>query len=443
MMNFLKIFSLSILVVCSFTAWASDQIPGAAQQQPIALTGGAVHTVAGPVIENGIVVFDNGKITAVGARVEIPGDAKRIDVSGKRVYPGLFAVNTMLGLTEINAYDMTQDHSEGGTFNPNVRSFAAFNPDSELVPVARANGVTHAQSIPRNGVIAGQSAVMMLDGWSWEDMSLAAPAAMQMQWPGMGINREKEGESKTNRDKRIQQITDFFDEARAYMKARQAAEEDGRAYHPTDIRFEAMLPVLKRQLPLVIEANGIREIQAALLFAEKQDVKIILSGGFDGWRIAGEIKERGVPVIIWGTQTLDMRNWEPYDKAYTLPTKLHEAGVRFCIGFGKWASSGASDMNVRNLPYQAGSAAAYGLPKDEALKSITLYPAQIFGVADRVGSLETGKDATLIVTNGDPLEVTTQVERMFIQGRAVDLSSRHTQLYKKYQEKYNQLSQTR
>lgn len=423
--------------------WASDQIPGAPQQQPIALVGGTVYTVAGPVINNCVVLFENGKITAVGAQVSIPSSAKKIDVSGKSVYPGLFAVNTQLGLTEIEAYDMTQDHSENGSFNPNARTFAAFNPDSELIPVARANGITHAQSTPRNGVIPGQSGVMMLDGWTWEDMSLKAPASMQMQWPNMGINREREGDSKKSRDNRVQAINDFFDQARAYWTAKRAAEDAGKEYHPTDIRFEAMIPVLKKELPLVIEAGGILEIQAAILFAEKQDVKIMISGGADAWRIADDLIEHDVPVIVWGTQALEMRPWEPYDKAYSLPAKLYEAGVKFCIGMSKWGSAGAADMNVRNLPYQAGSAAAYGLPKDEALKSITLYPAQMFGIADQVGSIETGKNATLIVTSGDPLEVATQVEQMYIQGRAVDLTSRHTQLYDKYEEKYRQLSQTK
>lgn len=431
-------FVFAVSAALASSGFASDQIPAPPQSQPIALTGGDVYPVDGAMIENGTILFDEGEIVAVGTGIDIPADALRINVSGKRVYPGLFAVNTRLGLTEIEAVDMTLDYSEGGSINSNVRPQAAFNPDSELIPVARANGITLAHVAPRGGRIPGGSAVMMLDGWTWEDMTLKAPAGMMLNFPGMGVDRGNEGDSRRNRDNQLNELSELLAKTRAYQKARAANDEQGGGYQETDVRLEALVPVVNGDLPLIVSANGVEEIQGAISFADDEDVKIVITGGRNAWRIAERLIERDIPVIVEETHSLSMRSWEPYDTPFTLPLKLHEAGIRFCIGFGPWSS----DMNARNLPYHAATAAAYGLPKDEALKAVTLYPAEILGVGDRVGSLAAGKDATLIVTDGDPLEVTTQVERMFIQGRDVDLSSRHTQLYEKYKTKYEQLSES-
>ncbi len=221
-----------------------------------------------------------------------------------------------------------------------------------------------------------------------------------------------------------------FRDARAYMTAKKAETEKGVPYHDTDLRWESMIPVLEGKIPVVVWADEIRQIQAAVAWAEQEKIRIIIGGGYDAWRAADLLKEKDIPVLAGGIHRLPARRFEEYDEPYTLPAKLHEAGIRFAI------ITGGSAAHERNLPFQAGTAAAYGLPKDVALKSITLSPAEIFGVADRVGSLEAGKDATLILTTGDPLEITTIILTEYIQGRKVDLTSKHTMLYEKYKEKY-------
>ncbi|RMH94996.1 MAG: amidohydrolase, partial [Calditrichaeota bacterium] len=421
--------------------FASDQVPAPPQDHPIALVGGTVHTITGGVIENGVVLFVDGKITAVGTEVALPDATEQIDISGRHVYPALIAANTTLGLIEIGAVRATRDYAEVGDIKPEVRAEVAFNPDSELLPVARANGIALALSVPQGGLISGTSALMMLDGWTWEQMTLKAPVALHLHWPWMRVQkapwiRQSPEEQIQARDKQIDRIRQAFADARAYLKAKEAEAAGGAPYHDTDVRWEAMIPVLKGEVPVFVHAEDILQIQAALDWAESEGIRMVLVGGYDAWRVAEELKEKDIPVIISEIHQLPMRRWEDYDAPFTLPVKLHRAGVKFCI-----AGSGSSfdAPHERNLPYQAATAAAYGLPPEEALKAITLYPAEILGVADRVGSIEVGKDATLIVTTGDPLEITTQVEMEFIQGRKIDLSSRHTELYEKYREKYRQL----
>ncbi|MCG8606080.1 amidohydrolase family protein [bacterium] len=445
--SFLKIksnclLSVVALVILLFAlhANASDQIPAKRQDHPIALVGGTVHPVNGPAIVSGTVLFIDGKITAVGSNVNLPTGAEQIDVSGKHVYPGLIATNTILGLTEIGSVRATLDAAEIGDIKPNVRAEAAINPDSELLPVTRANGVTIAQSVPSGGLISGTSATIMLDGWTWEHLTLRAPTGLHVQWPGARRGRffrrstHSEEERHKAMQENIQKIKTAFAEARAYMTAKEAESQKGVPYHDTDLRWEAMIPVLKKEVPVFLHANAMSQIQQAIDWALDEDVKMVLVGGQDAWRVTDLLKEKSIPVIIGGVLNTPRRRWEPYETPFTNALKLHESGVSFCIGF-----SGREASNARNLAYHAAMAAAYGLPKEEALKSITLYPAQILGIADRVGSIQVGKDATLIVTNGDPLEITTAVEHEFIQGRKVDLTSRHTQLYEKYKVKYEQL----
>lgn len=450
MMNHKKLIFAITFIITSLSAnpnWSfppSDQIPAAKQTKPIALTGGTIHTVSGENISGGTVLFEKGKITAVSKSVTLPAETQIIDISGKHVYPGLISANTTMGLVEIAAVRATRDVSEVGDINPEVRAEAAFNPDSEIIPVTRANGITLALSVPGGGLISGTSALMMLDGWTWEDMTLKAPIGLHLNWPRMAVNRSpnakksKEEQLKA-RDKKIQQIQDTFAAARAYMKAKMAEKEKGVPYHDTDVRYEALIPVLKREIPIFMHADEIREIQAALDWTAKENLRVVLVGGYDVWRLPERLKEQDVSVVVAGTQRLPLRRWEDYDAPFTLPAKLHDLGIPFCI-----ATQGGSFMtpHERNLPYHAATAAAYGLPKEEALKAVTLYPAQILGVSDRVGTIEVNKDATLIVTDGDPLEIMTQVEMEFIQGRNIDLSSRHTELYEKYKEKYTRLGLT-
>ncbi len=417
---------------------ASPQIPGAPQKRPVALVGGTVHSVTAPPIEGGTVVFSEGKIVAVGRDVAIPDDAQKIDCRGKHVYPGLFDADSHLGLVEIQAVRATVDEIETGRINPNVRTATAINPDSELIPTTRSNGVLLTVTSPDGSLITGKSAVIQLDGWTTEDLLLKAEAGLHISWPQITAIRnwpmpDSIALHVTDKDDMIAEMRRFFSQARAYWLAKTAARESNTKAPDHDIRLESMIPVLEGKLPVVIDAEELQQIQSAVAFCQREKIKMILYGGYDAPRCADLLKKHDIPVIIASVLRLPMRIHDPYDSAYTTAKRLHEAGVRFCIaGVGRMG-------NMRNLPYHAAMAAAYGLPRDEALKSVTLYPAQIFGLADRVGSIESGKDATLIVTTGDPLEITTNVTSAYIQGRTVDLNDRHKTLWKKYQEKYRRL----
>lgn len=435
MMSKTLLLVMGLLVATSGVA--SDQIPAPPQKKPIALIGGTIHTITRGTIENGTLVFDRGKIVAIGSNVEVPADAIRVDVSGKHVYPSLIESNSSLGLTEINAVRATRDFAETGGINPNVRAEVAINPDSEHFPVTRANGVGLAVTRPSGGVIAGRAALIMLDGWTWEEMTLKAPVGMVINWPRMSTiqawwMRLSPEEQRKRSKEQLKQLEQAFEDARAYKIAKEAAGARGVPFHKHDARWEAMIPVLNGELPVLITANNIKEIQAAVDFADRWKVKMILVGGAHAYMAADLLKRKNIPVIVTPVLRLPSRRDMPFDEPFTLPKKLYEAGVTFCI-------AGGSRMgNERNLPYHAAKAAAYGLPREEALKAITLYPAQILGVADRVGSLEVGKDATLFVADGDPLEIPTRVEMLFIQGRKIDLNNKHKMLYHKYREKYRQ-----
>jgi imidazolonepropionase-like amidohydrolase len=413
----------------------ASEIPAKAQDHPIALVGGTIHTVSGSVIDNGTVLFDKGKLTKVGPAVDLPAGTETIDIHGKHVYPGLIDARSSVGLVEIDAVRATRDVTESGSINPNVRAEVAFNPESEIIPVTRANGVTVALTMPDGGAISGSAAAMELDGWTWEAMTLKSRVGMVVNWPSMRINKawweqRSEEDQKKARDKSLDEIRNSFLDARAYLKAKQSETQKNVPFHKTDLRWEAMAPVLDGSTPVLMNAEEMEQIEAAVAWAGRENVKLVLVGGYDSWRIANVLKEKDIPVIINPIHRTPWRRWEAYDAAFTLPKKLFDAGVRFCIA----GDGGAS--NERNLPYHAATAASYGLPKDEALKAVTLYPAQILGIADRVGSLDAGKDATLIVTDGDPLEIMTHVEMEFIRGKNISLNSKHTHLYEKYKEKY-------
>lgn len=415
---------------------ASPEIPGESTDRPIAVIGATVHPVSGDAIENATLLVRKGKIVAVGAKVRVPEGAITIDAAGKHLYPGMFDAYTDMGLVEVNAVRASVDERETGSINPNVKSWVSVNPDSEILPVTRSNGVLLTLSAPNGGLISGQSAVLQLDGWTWEDLALRTGVGVHVAWPRMSPSidwdtDESAKEQIESRDKALDQLRKAFADARAYAKARRADESN----HPIDLRWEAMLPVLNGDMPLIVDADDIQQIQAAVAFAEQERVKLILYGGYDAPHCTELLKKHDVAVIVGGVYRLPQRRSEPYDTPFTIPARLHEAGVRFCIsGSGRFGAS-----NVRNLPYHAAMAVAFGLPHDEAIKSITAYPAEILGVAGHVGTLEKGRDATFIITNGDPLETATQVEAAYIQGREVDLNDRHKRLWKKYEEKYRRL----
>lgn len=429
--NALQILGATLFL--AVTARASDTMPAPPQAKPIAIKGATIHPVSGSDIPSGTIVFENGKITALGADAAIPSGAEIIDGTGKHVYPGLINANTVLGLMEIGAVRATIDVEEAGALNPNVRSITSVNPDSELIPVARSAGVLTALSIPEGGIISGQSAVLRLDGWTPEEMTVLSPAAMHLRWPNLTINRNPRArksvkDQQKEMEKAQKQIRDAFQIARSYWQARKNPPPDFK----NDLRWDALLPVFDGKLPLFVHASTLAQIQAALAWAKEMQLKIVLVDGEDAWRIAPQLKENDIAVVLGPASSLPPRRDDDYDSGWTSAAKLQQAGVRFCI-----ASGGRGAVtNERNLGYEAGLAAGYGLPKDEALKAVTLYPAQILGVADRLGTLEAGKAATMMVTNGDPLDFPTQVEVAFIDGRKIDLSNRQTRLRDKYREKY-------
>jgi len=434
------------------TSSANDAIPGAPQTVPVALVGGTLHPVSGPPIVGGTILFEAGKIVELGVDVELSAATVVVDVSGRHVYPGLFAAHSHLGLVEIASVRGTLDTSESGDFNPNLEAQRSVQPDSEILPVTRSGGVLLALTAPRGGRIAGMAAVLQLDGWTYEDMTLASRTALVMAWPkvppvlenpssptdGEAPDKRKAGANADAGGVELLALRRFFDDARAYEKARLAHREGNAsagAEPASDARLAALGPVLRREVPILVEANELSRIQSAVAFAVGQDVRLILLGGYDAPACAELLRRHDVAVIVSAVHRLPQRRDDPYDAAYTLPERLRASGVRYCIS----CSDRSIAANVRNLPHHAATAVAFGLPPEEALKAITLYPARILGVEERVGSLETGKDATVIVTTGDPLQMTTRVEAAYIQGRAVDLSDRQKRLYEKYREKYRRL----
>lgn len=407
-----NITSLVLLLSVACVASASDQIPGKMPEGPVAIVGATLHPVSGDVIEKGTILFEDGKITAIGEKVKVPKKAEVIKADGKHVYPGLFEPYTRIGLTEYAAVRASNDYRETGMMNPNVKANVAVNPDSEIIPVTRSNGVLLALSAPAGGLLAGQGAVMQLDGWTYEDMTVKPRAVMAAAMRGDG-----------DRDR----LEEFFDEARQYAAAKKAGVEIAH-----DMRLEAMDAVLAGEQPIVIEVDQWEDIIRAVTFAEKQKVKLIVLGGYDAPKCADVLKRANVPVIISAVHRTPRSPDEPYDGAYTLAKELKEKGIKFCIsGYDR-----AATWNSRNLPYHAATAAAFGLSKEDAIRSITLSPAEILGVADRVGSLEVGKDATLIVCDGDPMEAATDTEQAWIGGKPVDLNNSQKMLYDKYQQKY-------
>ena len=409
-----------------------------ARAEVLALTGGTVHPVTGPEIANGTVLVEGAKITAVGTGIPVPGGAKVIDCTGKHVYPGFVHANTILGLQEISTIEGSDDSRETGNLNPNQRAEVMYNPDSDFLPVTRLNGVTTVLTIPGGGAVRGTSALMHLDGWTQEDITVRAPAALHVQWPNMTpihafFELRSDEEQAKARDEAIKAIGDAFDDARAYWTARDAESGKGVPKHDEDVRWDAMRKALKGEIPVAFHCDALNQIRAVLRFCDQQKLtNIILLGGYDSWRVADELKRRNIAVIVAGVLATPNRGYESYDEAFTVASKLAKAGVRYCIAD---EGGGFAAANARNVPYQAAMAEAFGLDHDEALKSVTLYPAQILGAGDKIGSIEVGKLADLQVTDGDPLIIATHCEQVVVNGKVVPMESRQTRLFKKYDER--------
>lgn len=439
-MNLTALASLAAAVVAALlpsAAAAQDLLPKSPPQRgPVWIVGATVHPVSGPPIRDAVLAFEDGIITELRPRPagwRPPAGAEIIDGDGLSVYPGMIAATTQLGLFEVGAVRATLDFNEVGEATPEVRGAVSVNPDSALLPVTRLNGVLLAGVFPTGGRVPGRASVIRLDGWTWEDMTVTDDAGLVLSWPrmtpvtGWWVGRS-ESEQRAEIAAELREIDRLFDAAHAYHAARDADPD-----HAVDVRLEAMRGVVTAQRPLLINADDASQISAALAWVEQRGYRAVLVGGTQAHLAAAIIRRLDVPVIIPGTHRFPDRNDRPHDDAFTLPARLRDAGIRFCID--------ASDRegNIRNLPYEAALAARYGLTPEEAVEAITLAPARILGVADRYGSLEAGKSATLIVTDGSPLEITTSVLAAFIDGRRVLLEDKQTALRDKYEEKYRQL----
>lgn len=440
-----RIAALALAALLPAAAPASEHVPPPPQREPLLVTGATLHTVSGATIVDGRMLVERGRITALagpGEPLPAPagGPARVLHLPGKHIYPGFVAANTALGLVEVNSVRATLDATETGTLNPNARAVVALNADSELLPVARSNGVLAALTAPqagRSGLIAGTSALIQLDGWTWEDMTLDAAVALHVHLPSMRLNRAAlppqaaafADELKRQLEARLHELDDAFDAARAYAAARRADPAT-----PLDSRWEAMRPVFDRQRPVFVHADELAQIRHALGLAARHGLRLVIVGGADAALLADVLRERQVPVIIGGVHELPQRRDDDPATPFRLAAQLAQAGVTFCIA--RQGGIGAASAE-RNLPYEAATAAAHGLPRDEALRAITLYPARILGVEDRLGALAPGRLASFIVTDGDPLEITTRVERLFIQGREVDAGNRQQRLDAKYRQRYS------
>jgi imidazolonepropionase-like amidohydrolase len=438
-MKTLAILSLPVIAVVG-SPRAQDLVPRTApQSRPVVIENATIHVGNGETIVGGKIWFDGGRILGVArdASGGLPQGAERIDAHGLHVYPGMISAFTTLGISEVGSVPATQDTSEIGDITPEVRAAVAINPDSTTIPVARANGVLSAAVLPSGGLVPGRLSVIQLEGWTWEDMTISSDAGLVVAWPSSGrsggrFRGRRPGGSEndaTDRSTERRQVIDrAFKDAKAYLDAREA--------DPTvalDLRYDAMAAVLSGQKPVFLLADDAEQIQSAVEWAIELGLRPTIVGGREAGLCIEFLKEYDVPVIVTGTLRLPRRRDIDPRAPFELPARLEAAGIRWCL-----ATTGGSS-NERNLPYHAAKAVAYGLPVDAALRSVTAAPAELLGVGDRLGTLEKGKLATLIVTDGNPLEIVTRIRAAFVAGRRIDLSSKHSALADKYREKYRQL----
>jgi imidazolonepropionase-like amidohydrolase len=404
--------------------------PGRTEGPVWAITNARIHPVTKPAIERGTIVIRGSRIESVGADVQPPAGAKTVDAGGADVYPGFINARTTLGLSEPGArgYD---DVTEMLDFNPELRTVVAYQADSDAIPVARANGITTVAVVPSGGLLGGQVAVMNLDGWTWEEATVRPMAGVSFQFPTIGRagfgfgpppspqEQERTFEDlKKERDQRLERVARLLDDARAYAKV---PKDQRRASWTLD----ALVPVVERRVPLFVSATREQEIRDVIAFADKNRINIVISGGLEAPLVAPLLKEKNVPVILGSVLTLPSREDMFHAAGYQAAGELAQAGIKFAFSTGDYA-------NVRQLPYHAAMSIAWGLSRDEAIKALTINAAEILGVADRLGSLEPGKDANLVVVKGDPLEIRTQVTHVVIGGRSVDLANKHQALYERY-----------
>ncbi len=412
------------------------------QDMPVAITNATIHPVSGPVIDKGFVLFDKGLITEVGPMGEgraFIATTRIIDAKGLHVYPGLIAAVSQIGLREIESVRPSNDINEVGEATPEACAASAVNPDSTLFPVTRANGVLAAGIFPVGGLIPGRASVIRFEGWTPAEMTVKEDAGLVISWPQMRTVTawwmdKSEDDQRKDIAKSLARLRDIVGTARAYLAQKDGPE--GGAL-PLDLRWEAMRGSFGRTgkpaaTPVFVEAQEYDQITAAVAFCLEHGMRPVIVGGRDAPLCAPLLKKHDVPVIVLGTHQMPRRDDSAFDEPFTLPARLAAAGIRFCM------ASGEETPHERNLPYNAGRAVGYGLDHDSGLKAITLWPAQILGVGEVLGSLEVGKEATLIVADGDPFEVSTGTRMAFIQGKAIDLANKQSALAEKYREKYTQ-----
>lgn len=439
---------ISLLV--SSGATAQDlTIKAPPQSGAIVITNAFVHPVSSESFESGFIEFDNGVITQIGKgdwSARTSGSPTVIDAKGAHLYPGLIAPWTQLGLTEIQAIRQSNDLSEQGGVNPEICPANAVNPDSTLIPVTRSNGILIAGVAAQGGSFRGQFSVIRLDGWTISDMTIDPFVGQVCAWPRMRTISawwmdRSEDDQRRDISAQMEAISNVFDVATRYRDARV-----GDPKSPIDLRWEAMIPVLASgdgperksgSKPVFVLADEVEQIGTAVAFAKKRGLNIVIVGGREADQCAQLLTENNIPVIITGTHVLPTRDDAPYDSAFTLPKRLADAGVTFAI------ANADDTAHERNLPYSVATAVAHGLPRDAAIRAVTLNAASILGINKSYGSLEVGKSATMIVTTGDPLEVTTAVTTAFIDGRKIDLSNKQSELAEKYREKYRQSGELR
>lgn len=401
-------------------------LPQTLRAQTVAIRGASVHTLAGDDFADATVVMNDGRITAVGPNVRIPAGAEVIDAEGLHVYPGLFDAYTFLGLTEIDAVDVTNDVIELGDFNPDLLAYTAVHPPSEHIPVARANGITHAVTAPdaRSAGIGGQASLIRLDGWTVDEMLVAPSVGFVLDWPTIAAGRGRTyRQAKDSYDEQVGRLAGWLEDARRYDLAVQAEQPV-----PRDLKLEAFSRLTRKELPLMVTVREERYLEDAIAFAATHDIRLVVLGASQAWKMADELAEQSIPVILGPTQALPSGADEPYDEQYAGPARLWEAGVKF-------AFATFSSPDSRTLPFQAGNAVSYGLPREEALKAVTVNAAEIYGLGEEIGTIEVGKLANLIVTDGDPLEYSTQILHLIIGGREVSADNRQRELYETYRDR--------
>jgi imidazolonepropionase-like amidohydrolase len=429
---------LVLSLTFAFTAGAAlaqVPMPTPAQTKPVLITGATLHVGNGTVVPNATVAFDKGRVTYAGPAAGFTPDKsgfETIDATGQQLYPGLILPNTTLGLTEVESIRATVDEAEVGSMNPNVRALIAYNTDSDILPTVRTNGVLLAQPTPRGGLLAGQSSVVQLDAWNWQDAVVRADDGQHLTWPQM-VFRNNPNEDAAVLDRRqkaretqLRDLEQLFGEASAYRKL--------PAGRPENLRLAALAGIFDGSKTLYLHADYGKEIIEAVRFARRLGVqKLAVVGARDAWMALDFLKQNDVSVVVSRIHALPRRDADDYDQPYKLPAQLQAAGVRFCLDYqGDQETAGS-----RNLAFVAGTAAAFGLTPELALTAVTLTTAQIMGVDKDYGSLEAGKSATLVLSKGDLLDMRTNaVSRAFIDGRSISLDSKQTYLEKKFRGKY-------